>query len=95
MALQVNWTDAKSSTGVGSTSAYAKIELRVANIESRQFGKANFLVVKIFATQAARVAGAQPIAVMNYTVPAATVKDTETSYAYLKTQPEFAAAVDC
>ena len=95
MALQTNWPDAKSSTGVGSTSAYVKIELRVANTESKQFGKANFLTVRVFASKATRDAGALPLAVQTFTVPAATVKDTETAYAFLKTQRDFTTAIDC
>lgn len=86
---------AKTKQHQAVSGAYAKAVLHAINRTNSDTGvKENVLTVHVYASKAARDVEAQTIADFQYIVPAATIKDTATSYTYLKTLPDFDGAVD-
>jgi hypothetical protein len=88
MALQLSL--ATSSVGIAFPTAY----VRVTTVSGDK-NQAN-VMVEIYATEAARQAGARPIETRFHTLPMpATMPLYPTIYTALKALPEYAGAVDC
>lgn len=95
MALQISYTD--PATRVAAPTAYARI--LYMNIDA--LGGLVDVAVGFYVSAAARTAGGTPLVTMHFWPPIAQVAtvpipvDIQTSlYAYLKTQPVFAGALD-
>jgi hypothetical protein len=90
MALQIALTSDVSKTGVSASAAYAKIEV------FRSWAGDTFVLVNFFESEAARRADKSPIHWEEFKAPTEELegKFYPTVYAFLKTLPEFAGAID-